>query len=72
MVQRKQSPKVTLNTLKTLFPVWLIYKAKEITDSNAYRLERDWIHYFENDAIINKPVADLKTVDIKEWFFGIR
>lgn len=55
-------------TLRQLYPKWLESKAKE-TDADTYplRLKCTWKKFYENDPIVDIPLAELDLIMLKDW-----
>ena len=55
-------------TLRTLFPEWFDYKWQD-TNNSAYmkRIHHDWKRFYENDAIIDRPIVEMTTLELKNW-----
>lgn len=55
-------------TLRKLYPKWLESKSKE-TDADTYplRLKYTWKKFYENDSIVDVPLADLDVVMLRDW-----
>ena len=55
-------------TLRKLYPQWLESKAKE-TEADTYplRLKCTWNKFYENDPIVDVPLADLDLITLRDW-----
>lgn len=55
-------------TLRTLYPEWFDYKWQD-TNNSAYmkRIHHDWKRFYEDDAIIDRPIVEMTTLELKNW-----
>ncbi len=58
-------------TLRTLFPEWFAYKWND-TNNSSYmkRINHDWKRFYENDKIVDRPIVELTTFELKNWAKG--
>ena len=66
--QQDQSEKRKQLTLRTLYPEWFAYKWQD-TNNSGYmrRISVDWKRFYENDSISDRPIAELTTLELKNW-----
>jgi len=66
--EQEESNKRKRITLRTLYPEWFDYKWPE-TNNSAYmkRIHHDWKRFYENDAIIDRPIVEMTTLELKNW-----
>ncbi len=67
-MQQEQSEKRKRLTLRTLYPEWFDYKWKD-TNNSSYmnHISYDWKRFYENDAIVDRPIVELTTLELKTW-----
>ena len=55
-------------TLRTLYPEWFDYKWQD-TNNSGYmkRIHQDWKRFYENDAIIDRAIVEMTTLELKNW-----
>lgn len=55
-------------TLRLLYPEWFAYKWQD-TNNSSYmkRIHHDWKRYYENDEIVDRPIIEFTTLDLKNW-----
>lgn len=55
-------------TLRNLYPEWFDYKWQDTNNSGyMHHINLDWNRYYLNDAIIDRPVMELTTLELKNW-----
>jgi integrase len=54
-------------TLAQLFPLWLEHKSLRVEPTTINRDKKDWKRYYQDSAIVNKPIRNLKKVELDEW-----
>ena len=54
-------------TLRELYPRWLKYKALHNAETYIPRIESEWNRFYENSSIVDKPIRDLKKLELDEW-----
>lgn len=55
-------------TLRNLYPEWFDYKWQDTNNSGyMHRIHADWKRFYENDSIIDRPVMELTTLELKNW-----
>lgn len=53
-------------TLRKFYPEWFQYKWQETNNSNYMKhIDGKWKRYYLDDEIIDKPIIDLTTLDLK-------
>ena len=67
-LQQKQTEKRKRITLRTLYPEWFDYKWQD-TNNSGYmkRISQDWKRFYENDDIVDRPIIELTTMELKNW-----
>lgn len=55
-------------TLRTFYPEWFAYKWQE-TNNSCYmnHIDGEWKRHYLNDSIIDRPMAELTTLELKNW-----
>lgn len=55
-------------TLRTLYPEWFEYKWQENNNSGYMkRISTDWNRFYNDDDIIDRPILELTTLELKNW-----
>jgi len=55
-------------TLRKFYPEWFQYKWQETNNSNYMKhIDGEWKRYYLDDEIIDQPIIDLTTLDLKNW-----
>ena len=54
-------------TLRELYPKWLKYKALHNAETYIPRIESEWNRFYENSSIVDKPIRELKKLELDEW-----
>jgi integrase len=55
-------------TLRTFFPEWLAYKWQDTNNSSyMHKIASDWKKFYENDPIVDRPVKEFTTLELKNW-----
>ena len=54
-------------TLASLYPDWIEYKALHVEYTTINRVKKDWKRYYEDAAIVNKPICSISKLDLDEW-----
>ena len=54
-------------TLRDLYPKWLKYKALHNAETYIPRIESEWNRFYENSSIVDKPIRELKKLELDEW-----
>ena len=54
-------------TVRELFPKWLKYKALHNAETYIPRIESEWKRYYEHSSIVDKPIRELKKLELDEW-----
>ena len=66
--EQEQTNKRKKITLRTLYPEWFAYKWQDTNNSNYMSyIDNDWKRYYENDPIVDRPVIDFTTLELKNW-----
>ncbi|MBR4981159.1 MAG: tyrosine-type recombinase/integrase [Lachnospiraceae bacterium] len=70
-MQQEQSEKRKKMTLRTLYPEWFSYKWQD-TNNSSYmnHIDYDWKRFYEDDSIINRPIVEFTTLELKNWARG--
>ena len=70
-MQQEQSEKRKKMTLRTLYPEWFAYKWQD-TNNSSYmnHIDYDWKRFYENDSIIDRPIVEFTTLELKNWARG--
>ena len=70
-MQQEQSEKRKKLTLRTLYPEWFAYKWQD-TNNSSYmnHIDYDWKRFYENDSIIDRPIVEYTTLELKNWARG--
>ena len=70
-MQQEQSEKRKKLTLRTLYPEWFAYKWQD-TNNSSYmnHIDYDWKRFYENDSIIDRPIVEFTTLELKNWARG--
>ncbi|MBQ7954742.1 MAG: tyrosine-type recombinase/integrase [Lachnospiraceae bacterium] len=66
--EQEQSNKRKKITLRTLYPEWFAYKWQD-TNNFGYmnHIDGEWKRYYENDPIVDRPVVEFTTLELKNW-----
>ena len=66
--EQEQANKRKKITLRTLYPEWFAYKWQD-TNNSGYMNHTDgeWKRYYENNPIVDRPVAEFTTLELKNW-----
>ena len=54
-------------TLRDLYPKWLKYKALHNAETYIPRIESEWNRFYKDSSIVDKPIRDLKKLELDEW-----
>ena len=54
-------------TLASLYPDWIEYKALHVEYTTINRVKKDWKRYYEDAAIVSKPICSISKLDLDEW-----
>ncbi len=54
-------------TMASLYPEWIEYKALKVSSSTIKRTKTDWNKYYKDSAIINKPITEIRKIDLDKW-----
>ena len=54
-------------TLEQLYPAWIEYKSVHVCGTTLKRIKSDWKRYYENAAIIKKPICRITKLEIDTW-----
>ena len=54
-------------TLRDLYPKWLKYKALHNAETYIPRIESEWNRFYKNSSIVDKPIRELKKLELDEW-----
>ncbi|MBR5597071.1 MAG: tyrosine-type recombinase/integrase [Lachnospiraceae bacterium] len=70
-MQQEQSEKRKKMTLRTLYPEWFSYKWQD-TNNSSYmnHIDYDWKRFYEDDNIIDRPIVEFTTLELKNWARG--
>lgn len=58
-------------TLRELYPRWKKFKALHVSETIIPRMDSDWKKYYENSPIIDKPIRELKKLELDEWIHSL-
>lgn len=64
----KQTKATVSDTLETLFPIFLNYKAKETSLANAHKLTWVWERFCQSDSLTKRKLSQIKVPELKEWY----
>ncbi|MCH5261960.1 MAG: tyrosine-type recombinase/integrase [Lachnospiraceae bacterium] len=66
--QQEQSEKRKRITLRRLYPEWFAYKWQD-TNNSSYmnHINYDWKRFYDNDSIVDRPIVELTTLELKNW-----
>ena len=66
--QQEQSEKRKCITLRSLYPEWFAYKWQD-TNNSSYmnHINYDWKRFYDNDSIVDRPIVELTTLELKNW-----
>ena len=66
--EQEQANKRRKITLRTLYPEWFAYKWQD-TNNSGYmnHIDGEWKRYYENDPIVDRPVVEFTTLELKNW-----
>ena len=66
--QQEQSEKRKCITLRSLYPEWFAYKWQD-TNNSGYmnHINYDWKRFYDNDSIVDRPIVELTTLELKNW-----
>lgn len=66
--EQEQANKRKKITLRTLYPEWFAYKWQD-TNNSGYmnHIDSEWKRYYENDPIVDRPVVEFTTLELKNW-----
>ena len=66
--QQEQSEKRKHITLRSLYPEWFAYKWHD-TNNSSYmnHINYDWKRFYDNDNIVDRPIVELTTLELKNW-----
>ena len=54
-------------TLDNLYPAWIEYKSVHVCETTLIRIKKDWRKYYENAAIVKKPIRQITKLEIDTW-----
>ena len=54
-------------TLENLYPAWIEYKSVHVCETTVIRIKKDWRKYYENAAIVKKPIRKITKLEIDTW-----
>ena len=54
-------------TMASLYSEWIKYKALKVSSGTITRTKTDWNRYYINAAIVNKPITEIKKIDLDKW-----
>ena len=54
-------------TLRELYPKWIKYKALHNAETYIPRIDSEWNRYYANSLIVDKPIRELKKLELDEW-----
>ena len=58
-------------TLRDFYPEWFAYKWMDTNNSSyMHHISHDWKRFYENDSISDRPIAELTTLELKNWARG--
>ncbi len=66
--EQEQANKRKKITLRTLYPEWFAYKWQD-TNNSGYmnHIDGEWKRHYENDPIVDRPVVEFTTLELKNW-----
>ena len=67
-LQQEQSEKRKSITLRRFYPEWFAYKWQD-TNNSSYmnHINYDWKRFYDNDSIVDRPIVELTTLELKNW-----
>ena len=54
-------------TLRSLYPAWIEYKRLHVQETTVLRIQKSWRRHYENSKIVDKPIRELKKIDLDVW-----
>lgn len=55
-------------TLRTFYPEWFDYKWQDTNNSSyMHKIASDWKRFYEDDPIVDRPIMELTTLELKNW-----
>ena len=55
-------------TLRSFYQKWFDYKWQETNNSSyMHRIAYDWDRFYKNDPIVDRPILELTTLELKNW-----
>jgi len=55
-------------TLRTFYPEWFDYKWQDTNNSSyMHKIASDWKRFYEDDPIVDRPILELTTLELKNW-----
>ena len=54
-------------TLEALYPAWIEFKSLHVCETTVIRIKYDWCRYYENDAIVKKPIKSITKLELDTW-----
>ena len=54
-------------TLRELYPKWIKYKSLHNAETYIPRIDSEWKRCYENSPIVDKPIRELKKLELDEW-----
>ena len=52
---------------ESLYPAWIEYKSVHVCATTVIRIKKDWRKYYENAAIVKKPIRKITKLEIDTW-----
>ena len=55
-------------TLRTFYQEWFDYKWQDTNNSSyMHKIASDWKRFYEDDPIVDRPIVELTTLELKTW-----
>lgn len=71
-LEKENSEKAMLSTLRKIYPYWLQMKSLETTASSyIQKIDSDWKRYYLNDSIIDEDIRSFTKMRLREWALQI-
>ena len=65
---QEESEKRKKMTLRTFYPEWFDYKWQATNNSSyMHKIASDWKRFYEDDPIVDRPILELTTLELKTW-----
>ena len=71
-IEKENSEKTILSTLRKIYPHWLQMKSLETTASSyIHRIDNDWHKYYLDTPVIDENIRDFTRARLREWALQI-